>query len=178
MLFLSILTSDRSRDAELWATPWQGQPPAGITVIGAYNLTNNRRALIWEGESAADVQHIDRLRAYPKAAAHGPTSSPRMANLPFVPSSVEGRSNVRMRLSDRLLTKLACWRPTRRSKRRQDFGHCSRRTWKAPAKLWRAEVGVQSRSSQPSTSASGRCSRLTGTRPEQKHDAGCKTKLE
>ena len=61
MLFVSILTSDRSRDAELWATLWQGEPPAGITVIGAYNLTNDRRVLIWEGESSADVQYIDRL---------------------------------------------------------------------------------------------------------------------
>ena len=61
MLFVSILTSDRTLDPELWATLWQGKPAPSITIKGAYNLTNNKRVIIWEGESAADIQYIDRL---------------------------------------------------------------------------------------------------------------------
>lgn len=61
MLFVSILTSDRSRDPELWATIWQGASPPNIKIIGAYNLANNRRVLIWEGESAADLQFMDKF---------------------------------------------------------------------------------------------------------------------
>lgn len=61
MLFVSILTSDRSRDPELWATVWQGGIPKGITLISAYNLANDRRVFIWEGESARDLQFMDRF---------------------------------------------------------------------------------------------------------------------
>ena len=61
MLYVSILTSDRSRDPELWATIWQGEPPPSLELIGAYNLGNDRRVFIWNGESIADVQFMDRF---------------------------------------------------------------------------------------------------------------------
>ena len=61
MLFVSILTSDRARDPELWATIWQGSPPPSINLIGAYNLGNDKRVFIWEGESVADTQFMDRF---------------------------------------------------------------------------------------------------------------------
>ena len=61
MLFVSILTSDRSRDPELWATIWQGGAPPSIRIVGAYNLANDKRVFIWEGESAADLQFMDRF---------------------------------------------------------------------------------------------------------------------
>jgi len=61
MLYVSILTSDRARDPELWATIWQGGSPPSIKVIGAYNLANDKRVFIWEGESVADLQFMDRF---------------------------------------------------------------------------------------------------------------------
>ena len=61
MLFVSVLTSDRARDPELWATIWQGSPPPSINLIGAYNLGNDKRVFIWEGESVADTQFMDRF---------------------------------------------------------------------------------------------------------------------
>ena len=61
MLFVSILTSDRSRDPELWATIWHGEGPRNIKIRGAYNLGNNKRVFIWDGESAADLQFMDRF---------------------------------------------------------------------------------------------------------------------
>ena len=61
MLYVSILTSERARDPELWATIWQGEPPPSIKIIGAYNLADNRRVFIWEGESVADLQFMDRF---------------------------------------------------------------------------------------------------------------------
>ena len=61
MLYVSILTSDRTRDPELWATIWQGSPPPSIDLIGAYNLGNDRRVFIWEGASLADIQFMDRF---------------------------------------------------------------------------------------------------------------------
>ena len=61
MLFVSILTSDRSRDPELWATIWNGQAPPSINLIGAYNLGNDKRVYIWEGEVQADIQFMDRF---------------------------------------------------------------------------------------------------------------------
>ena len=61
MLFVSILTSDRSRDPELWATIWNGQAPPSINLIGAYNLGNDKRVYIWEGEAQADIQFMDRF---------------------------------------------------------------------------------------------------------------------
>ncbi len=61
MLFVSILTSDRSRDPELWASIWHGDAPPSINLVGAYNLGNDKRVFIWEGESAADLQFMDRF---------------------------------------------------------------------------------------------------------------------
>ena len=61
MLYVSILTSDRTRDPELWATIWQGTPPPSITLIGAYNLGSDKRVFIWEGEGIADIQFMDRF---------------------------------------------------------------------------------------------------------------------
>ena len=61
MLFVSILTSDRTRDPELWATIWQGDPPPSINLIGAYNLGNDKRVFIWEGETVAGAQFMDRF---------------------------------------------------------------------------------------------------------------------
>ena len=61
MLYVSILTSERARDPELWATIWQGESPPSIKIIGAYNLADNRRVFIWEGESIADLQFMDRF---------------------------------------------------------------------------------------------------------------------
>lgn len=61
MLFVSILTSDRARDGELWAVIWQGQAPPALKLHAAYNLAGNRRVFIWEGESAADLQFMDRF---------------------------------------------------------------------------------------------------------------------
>ncbi|MCC6385776.1 MAG: hypothetical protein IT302_00170 [Dehalococcoidia bacterium] len=60
MLFISILTSERARDPELWATIWNGAP-GGVRLIGAYNLANNKRVFAWEGDSPADLQFMDRF---------------------------------------------------------------------------------------------------------------------
>lgn len=61
MLYVSILTSDRSQDPELWATIWQGTAPPSIDLIGAYNMGNDKRVFIWEGEALADIQFMDRF---------------------------------------------------------------------------------------------------------------------
>ena len=61
MLYVSILTSDRSQDPELWATIWQGNAPPSINLIGAYNMGNDKRVFIWEGEALADIQFMDRF---------------------------------------------------------------------------------------------------------------------
>ena len=61
MLYVSIFTSDRSHDPELWATIWHGAAPPSIKLHGAYNLGNNKRVFIWEGESVADLQFMDRF---------------------------------------------------------------------------------------------------------------------
>ena len=61
MLYVSILTSDRTKDPELWATIWQGSPPPSIKLIGAYNLGNDKRVYIWEGKTVADIQFMDRF---------------------------------------------------------------------------------------------------------------------
>jgi hypothetical protein len=61
MLFVSIFTSDRARDPELWAVVWQGTAPPTLKIHGAYNLAGNKRVFVWEGESAADLQYMDRL---------------------------------------------------------------------------------------------------------------------
>lgn len=61
MLFVSILTSERERDAELWAVIWQGGCPPGLKLLQAYNLAGNKRLFIWEGQSAAELQFMDRF---------------------------------------------------------------------------------------------------------------------
>lgn len=61
MLFVSILTSERARDAELWAVIWQGGCPPGLKLHQAYNLAGNKRVFIWEGQSPADLQFMDRF---------------------------------------------------------------------------------------------------------------------
>ena len=61
MLYVSILTSDRERDPELWATIWNGSAPPSVNLVGAYNLAGNQRVFIWEGESVADLQFMDRF---------------------------------------------------------------------------------------------------------------------
>jgi hypothetical protein len=61
VLYVSILTSDRERDPELWATIWQGTPPPTLKLLRAYNLAGDKRVFIWEGESAADLQFMDRF---------------------------------------------------------------------------------------------------------------------
>lgn len=61
MLYVSIFTSDRARDPELLASIWQGEPPPSINIIGAYNLSNDRRVFIWEGESNLDLEFMDRF---------------------------------------------------------------------------------------------------------------------
>jgi len=61
MLYVSIFTSDRERDPELWAVIWNAKAPPTLTLRGAYNLGDNRRLFLWEGESAADLQYMDRF---------------------------------------------------------------------------------------------------------------------
>ncbi|MPZ97879.1 MAG: hypothetical protein GEU80_00855 [Dehalococcoidia bacterium] len=61
MLYLSILTLDRERDPELWATIWQGHAPHTLKLHAAYNLGGDKRVFVWEGESAADLQFMDRF---------------------------------------------------------------------------------------------------------------------
>lgn len=61
MLYVSIFTSDRERDPELWAAIWNAKAPPTLTLHGAYNLSDNRRVFVWEGESAADLQYMDRF---------------------------------------------------------------------------------------------------------------------
>jgi hypothetical protein len=61
MLYVSILTSERERDPELWAVIWNAKAPPTLKLHGAYNLGDNRRVFIWEGESAADLQYMDRF---------------------------------------------------------------------------------------------------------------------
>jgi hypothetical protein len=59
MLYVSILTSDRERDPELWTTIWQAKAPPTLKLIGLYNLAGTQRLIIWEGESARDLQFMD-----------------------------------------------------------------------------------------------------------------------
>ena len=63
MLYVSIFTSDRERDPELWATIWQGTAPPTLKLLAAYNLGDDRRVFIWEGEGAADLQPLGVDRA-------------------------------------------------------------------------------------------------------------------
>ena len=61
MLYVSIFTSERERDPELWAVIWNQKAPPTLKLLGAYNLGDNRRVFIWEGESAADLRYMDRF---------------------------------------------------------------------------------------------------------------------
>ena len=61
MLFVSLFTSDRERDPELWAVIWNAKAPPTLKLHGAYNLSDNRRVFIWEGEGAADLAYMDRF---------------------------------------------------------------------------------------------------------------------
>jgi hypothetical protein len=61
VLFVSIFTSDRERDPELWAVIWNAKAPPTLKLHGAYNLADNRRVFIWEGETVADLQYMDRF---------------------------------------------------------------------------------------------------------------------
>jgi hypothetical protein len=63
MLFVSILTSERERDPELWAVIWNAKAPPTLKLHGAYNLGDNRRLFVWEGESVADLQYMDRFNS-------------------------------------------------------------------------------------------------------------------
>ncbi|MBI2761203.1 MAG: hypothetical protein HYX51_07245 [Chloroflexi bacterium] len=61
MLYVSLFTSDRGRDPELWAVIWNAKAPPTLKLHGAYNLGDNRRVFIWEGETVADLQYMDRF---------------------------------------------------------------------------------------------------------------------
>ncbi len=61
MLYVSLFTSDRERDPELWAVIWNAKAPPTLKLHGAYNLGDNRRIFIWEGETAADLRYMDRF---------------------------------------------------------------------------------------------------------------------
>ena len=63
MLYVSMLTSDRERDPELWATIWQATAPPTLTLHAAYNLGGDKRLFVWEGESVADLQFMDNFNA-------------------------------------------------------------------------------------------------------------------
>lgn len=61
MLFVSLFASDRERDPELWAVIWNAPAPSTLRLHAAYNLGDNRRLFVWEGETAADLQYMDRF---------------------------------------------------------------------------------------------------------------------
>jgi hypothetical protein len=61
VFYVSLFTSDRERDPELWAVAWNAKAPPTLKLHGAYNLSDNRRVFIWEGETVADLQYMDRL---------------------------------------------------------------------------------------------------------------------
>jgi hypothetical protein len=63
MLYVSMFTSERERDPELWAVIWNAKAPATLTLHGAYNLSDNRRMFVWEGETVEDLQYMDRFNA-------------------------------------------------------------------------------------------------------------------
>ncbi len=59
MLYVSILTSDRNLDPELWAVIWNAKAPDDLKLPGAYNLAGNKRLYRWETDSVAGVQFMD-----------------------------------------------------------------------------------------------------------------------
>jgi hypothetical protein len=59
MIYLSILTMDRERDPELWATMWQGDAPPGLTLHSVYR-GGDRLVFVWEGDSAAELLFMER----------------------------------------------------------------------------------------------------------------------
>lgn len=61
MLYVSRFVSDRDRDPELWVTIWQAEAPPTLNLIGAYNLSGDERLFVWEGETTADLQFMDRF---------------------------------------------------------------------------------------------------------------------
>ncbi len=63
MLFVSILTSDRERDPELWATLWQGDAPDGLQFVAVYNLQNNTRIFVINADPPDAIGWLDRLNA-------------------------------------------------------------------------------------------------------------------
>lgn len=71
MRYVSILTSDRNLDPELWAVIWQANAPEDLILHCAYNLAGNKRIFIWESDSTAALQfmdnfnHIGLLETYP-----------------------------------------------------------------------------------------------------------------
>ena len=71
MLYVSILTSDRNLDPELWAVIWQANMPDDLTLHNAYNMAGNKRLFIWETDSVNGLQfmdnfnHIGELVTYP-----------------------------------------------------------------------------------------------------------------
>lgn len=61
MLYVSIFTSDRNRDPELWATVWQGKAPPSLKILHVYNLMSDKRVFIWEADTPGALQYFDRL---------------------------------------------------------------------------------------------------------------------
>ena len=71
MHYVSILTSDRNLDPELWAVIWNAKAPDDLHLLCAYNLAGNKRVFIWEADSVSALQfidnfnHIGTLETYP-----------------------------------------------------------------------------------------------------------------
>ncbi len=71
MTYVSILTSDRELDPELWAVIWQAEAPQDLNLLCAYNLAGNKRVFIWESDSISALQFMDnfnqigKLETYP-----------------------------------------------------------------------------------------------------------------
>lgn len=59
MLYISILTSDRQLDPELWALTWQARQPPSLTLHHAYNLAGNKRLFVWEADDEAGLRFMD-----------------------------------------------------------------------------------------------------------------------
>lgn len=59
MTYVSILTSNRNLDPELWAVIWNANAPKDLNLLCAYNLAGNKRIFIWESDSTAALQFMD-----------------------------------------------------------------------------------------------------------------------